>query len=176
MTNRLFFKLQLKDYPYPNEVVGKHESWGRLLIKLETQQKQVTLLDWEWNLAELATWFAENHTALCKEMLNIEGNVPLPTESLAQALNRFQERDFAPDEQLAEQNWLDQIFAYKEKHSLRFALRGAAISNIIIGLNHGSGEISVNTDKEEWAYSFDMIDFCTNLEKRLGLIQTTIKL
>jgi hypothetical protein len=46
-------------------------------------------------------------------------------------------------------------------------MRGAKIPEIIIGLNHGSGEISRSDETCNWSYSFDMEEFLQDFHKRM---------
>lgn len=90
-----------------------------------------------------------------------------PFESLAQALNRNQDRDFLEGEEEIADLWFDSLFEFREHHSLRFAMRGAKIPEIIIGLNHGSGEISRSDETCNWSYSFDMEEFLQDFHERM---------
>ncbi len=161
---KLRFELELKAYQDPG---ADFETWGRILIIVVQGKKQIILLDWEWDLTLLASWFFESQAALQHQILSIEGNSPLPSESLAQVLNRLREREFVEEEEDETDLWYHEIFRYYEKHGLRFALRGAVIPDIIIGLNHGAEEISCSSQEKEWAYQFDMNDFCQDLAEKL---------
>lgn len=170
MLDKLRFDLELKPYPYPNDIIGRAESWGRISINVVRDTQEIPLLNSEWILVLFAAWFAGNKDNLSHETLSIAGNNSLPSESLAQALNRLQ-RDFAESEEEAKYQWFSSLFEFRQRHSLRCALRGAAIPDIIIGYNRGSGEISLSEENEEWSYQFDMNDFCLDLQRKLERIE-----
>lgn len=146
------------------------ERWGCISISLVTTNELIPLLQTKWNLLELKQWFAENQEFICSEVLSIDGISPLPSESLAQALKRLQERDFLEDEQDEEDRWFDILFEFRQRHSLRFALRGANIPEIIIGSHRGAGEISLSNEENDWFYLFDMDDFISDLQQKLNQI------
>lgn len=167
MKNRLRFDLKLASHPYPEEATSPFEAWGSLFVFMMTNSKQIPLLQTQWNLALLAEWFIENQTCLRYETLSLNGkSLVLPSESLAQALKRLQGQDFSMEE-AEEEQWFDQLFQFRQHHSLRFALRGANIPEIIIGCNHGAGEISLSSKEDKWAYPFDLDDFLRDLQQQL---------
>lgn len=182
MDNKLRFDLKLLPHPYSGDFGADFEAWGALSISVTVNGKRVLLLRTQWNLDILAEWFAENQHVLCQQKLSLEGNEPLPGESLAQAESRLRDRNFADDEEEAADRWYDALSEYVESHSLRWALPGANIPGIVVGCNYGAGEISFrgNANKEkypqqpdfyadlgEWTYKFDMEDFLTNLRQDL---------
>lgn len=173
MKQQLYFRLELKPYPYPDGYGSEANTWGQISVIVSGDVERV-LLVWEWNFDVLVEWFDTNRNALLSEELSICGSNPLPGESLAAALNRLRSRDF-PNEDEEEYQWYDGLFNYSEKHCLWFALRGANIPDIIIGLNHSVGEISQSDEQEEWAYQFDMPTFCEDLEKELNIVREKIR-
>jgi hypothetical protein len=172
LVHPLQLTLELLPHAYPEHPGAYLEAWGRIAIGVEVNGSHVTLLDHQWDLVLLAEWFAEHQTALCHDPLVIEGHAPLPGESLAQALNRLQDRDFEEHEEELADRWFDALFAYREVHWLRFGLRGAAIPDIVIGCNHGTGEISLSDEDTEWAYPIDMETFCRDLRQGLRDVLT----
>jgi hypothetical protein len=44
--------------------------------------------------------------------------------------------------------------------------------NIIIGLNHGTGEISLDTAVESWAYAFEMEPFVAQFREQVQKVLT----
>jgi hypothetical protein len=123
----------------------------------------------QWDLATLISWFDENERFL-RSSSSQSGEIDLCAqsfESLAQALNRNQDRDFLEGEEEIEDLWFDSLFEFREHHSLRFAMRGAKIPEIIIGLNHGAGEISRSDETCNWSYSFDIQEFLEDFYKQL---------
>jgi hypothetical protein len=183
MSSKLRFSLELLPHPYPEDSGAAFEVWGRLSISVHTHNKLVKLLMCQWNLDELAEWFIKNRGFLCSERLLIEGYKPFVGESLAQAMARFDDRDFSEDEEEAADRWYDSRYNFYQKHDLSCALSGANIPGIIIGCNHGSGEISFVGDSnsedypqypgfyanlQQWKYSFDMKEFLTTFNQELS--------
>lgn len=168
MNNRLRFNLELKTHPYSEEIGSQFEAWGYLSVSILASENKILLLEVEWDIFCLAEWFIENQNFLSHETLSInKESLTLPLESLAQALQRLEERDFSQQEEQEEQEWFDILFQFREHHSLRFALRGAKIPEIIIGCNYGVGEISLSNEEDNWSFLFDMDDFIHDLQKQL---------
>lgn len=167
MNNRLRFNLELKSHPYSEEIGSQFEAWGYLSVSILASGNKISLLEVEWDLSFLAEWFIENKNFLRNETLSINKESLMPSESLAQALHRLQEREFSLLEEQEEEEWFDILFQFREHHSLRFALRGAKIPDIIIGCNHGVGEISLSNEEDDWSFLFDMDDFMHDLQKQL---------
>ena len=162
VTNKLRFDLALLEHPYPAVADAHLEVWGRLAIAVLVEgpkppfdyQMQVPLFETQWDLAELAEWFALHKDALCDLTLPSGDSYPavLPGESLAQALRRLTNREFAEHEQGEQDRWYEALYQYRTQHSLRFAQRGSRLPDIIIGCNYGAGEISL-TLYSSMAYS-----------------------
>jgi hypothetical protein len=167
MENLLRFKIEQKQYPYSdNAGMGNLENWGQIKILILRNTDQVLLLEHQWHLFELAIWFLENEEFLRSEHLSIyEKFSTCPGESLAQALERLQNQEFLDEEE--QDRWYDMLYEFREHHALRFAMRGANIPNIIIGVNQGLGEISLSDQNDDWCYSFDMNDFLADTKKKL---------
>ena len=156
MVGQLRLDVESLPHPYPNEPSARVEAWSRITLHLVGPDRQVELLDTQWDMLALAEWFAEHHEAICHDTLLVGS--PLPNESLAQALKRLQGKHLRTER--AQEQRHAALLAYRRQHSLRFALRGAALPEIIIGCNHGIGEISRSDDDANWAYTFAMADFC----------------
>jgi hypothetical protein len=165
----LVCRLQLLPHPYPEDAGSVLEPWGRFTFTIEDGARMMPLVDWQWNLDDLAEWFAESGAALREEEFRIVGHAPLPGESLAQAVWRLRQREFEYDDP-AEPQWFDALHAYWEHHNLYVPFRGARnVPSIYIGLNGGVGEAS-HYDLERgvaWAYRFDMAEFCDDLRQEL---------
>src|SRR5579862_9707181 len=97
MANRLRFDLELLDHPYSNETDAHLEAWGWLSIWVLLQgqlagarqlRTPVPLFSVEWDLSELAEWFALHRATLhVTDLPSSEGyRALLPGESIAQAL------------------------------------------------------------------------------------------
>jgi hypothetical protein len=169
--NKLKVCMTTIPHPYPEEEISKDERWGRLsLVILDSALNESTLLDMDWDLLPFIEWFNENKDILFTSFLICEelDMYPLPDESLAQALLRLQDRDFSEDDEsvLADQ-WYEALFDFREHHSLRFALRGTKIPEIILGNNAGKSEISVSKGDYEWSYEFDENDFFQNIHESI---------
>jgi hypothetical protein len=168
MSNKLRFFIELKPYPYLDEAYVESTKWGCLKIVILSNESQITLLETEWEMAMLLEWFSENEQFIKSEsLINKEiGLYTFPSESLAQALNRLQECEFTEDEESLEDLWVGTLFKFRQRHSLRFGLRGAEIPEIIIGFKDEAGEISLSSEKCEWIYKFDMNDFFADFHKK----------
>jgi hypothetical protein len=172
MSGELRFSFQLKPHPYPEDPDAHLEAWGFIHMYVLADGLPTSLLQWEWDLGIFAEWFAQNKASICTDVLSVNEQPesrPFPGESLAQAMNRLYDQDFPTEEEEAQ--WYDALFAFRERHALRFALPGARIPDIFIGCNHGSGEVSLSTEvSEEWSYNFDMNRFCQHLTESLEYI------
>lgn len=168
MTNRLSFTINYLPHPYRNEPSASFECWGRLLVSIIEPSGTIQLLDTQWDLLLLVEWFAINCGVLCNQQLLLVDSIQeltyLTSESLAEALNRLQNRDFDENEEIAEEQWFSSLYEFRKRHALRMILKGADISNIIIGINHGVGEISVADENNHWCYLFDINDFCEHFK------------
>ena len=172
MPNTLNIALRLIPHPYPHMPGAAEEVWGGVIFSWQSDAELISLLATQWDLLPLAEWFVENQASLRHETWAPnhvawepphDGSWdPQPEESLAQALQRSQARLFSDDEKDAEECWQEKVFAFRRTHSLRFALRGANVPAILIGCNHGKGEISEAGDTP-WSYPFAMEDFCREL-------------
>jgi hypothetical protein len=169
MSNKLRIDIALKPHPY-NEEPGAHlEAWGNVALYVLSRTEQTKIFETEWDMAKLVEWFTENRVNLCQDVSSIEELrlTALPGESLAQALDRLQARDFADDEKDLEEQWHTRLLEFRKKHSLRFALRGARVPEIIIGYHRNSAEISLFDEANSWCYSFEVDDFCEYLARQL---------
>jgi hypothetical protein len=158
-------------HPYPDAPGAHRELWTLIRFTFERLQQRETLLETQWDAVPFAQWVIENHGRLCQDawMPNDSDWSPRPGESLAHALERSQGREFAEDPATRdiEDRWLEAVYDYRQSHSLRFALRGADISSVVIGCNRGAGEISC-TGESDWAHEFDMGDFLRSLTAELS--------
>lgn len=189
VVNKLRFDMKTIDHAYPQHPTAHIEAWGELAIYIQREgyyppfevPSRVPLFETQWDIAELAVWFAANRNELCKNTLPSAGGYPTvyPRESLAQAIRRLTDRDFAASEESEADRWYDALYYFHTHHGLQFAFPGAKFPDIIIGCNQGLGEISrtslIETDTGDhgfaylggWAYSFDMDDFRAELSRQL---------
>lgn len=189
MTSILHCDLRLLPSPFPQR--DEIDVWGEIRLSIESDDGHVPLLVWQWDLDLLADWYCEGVESVCHQELIIKGERSSAEESLAEALDRFREREFADDEMEAEDRWFDAIYNYYEQHGLWRGLSGARIPDIILGCHRGAGEISLSawkskqTDYEDnplpadayarlegWSYRFDMTAFLTQLHADLRRILT----
>jgi len=166
---RLHIDFVAKPHPHAHDRASIGEAWGIVRISLITSTDSIILYATEWNIESYAEWFIENHSALCSEECIIRGEYLDSKESIAQGINRLQSRDFSADQEDPETVWFESLYAYRKRHSFRFALRGAAVPDIFIGLNHGVGEISVSDDQQDWVYQFNMDTFCLDVQQSLSI-------
>ncbi|HEX2914899.1 MAG TPA: hypothetical protein VH186_29165 [Chloroflexia bacterium] len=171
-------KLRIELEPTP----GYHETpqepyniWGVLSLVLLKDNERETLFElentWYFDLANFKEWFLECYEDILTEPMLIQGMSMLPSESLAQAHARLIDREF-PEEQEEEMFEFDSaLYNYRRKHNLRFGLPGVTMPAIYIGLNHGSGEVSVFNEDEQWAYQINLEDFCTDLRQKLEQLE-----
>jgi hypothetical protein len=161
MSNKLRFYLEPKPYPYPDEPHGLTTKWGKFSIVILGNGVETVLFETQWELLPLIEWLNENENSIRNEEL-IKDEIDLyrlPGESLAQAINRLQEREFEDEDESAEDVWHNTLYKFRERHVLWFGMCGSKIPNIFIGLNNGIGEISLSSTESEWSYQFDMSDF-----------------
>lgn len=171
MENRLEIIFNLLEHPYPETISSQFEVWGQIDVNLwhVPDAQRISLLGIQWDVAIFSEWFADSWLSICKGELTIgdSKSLILPSESIAEAMRRLQDRDFLESEEEAQFTWFSELFNFREKHSLRFALRGTSIPQIYVGYNHYHGEISLATDTENWSYTFDMLDFCKRTKESL---------
>jgi len=82
---------------------------------------------------------------------------PIPTlagGSLAHRIRRFYAEIDGDDHET-----LDAMYAYRQSHGLRFALRGFDIGEIYLGRVEEAVEISCDSGDEKWAYTIDFQQF-----------------
>jgi hypothetical protein len=180
MLSQIKCKLESRPHPYSQEPSAATEAWGLLSLTVVTQHRSIQLLTTEWDLGPFASWYVENRYHLLHDMLLVryktERFSPLPGESLARALQRLTTMDFPEEDETLIDLWTEQIFDYRQRHSLRFALRGAQIPEMIVGCNAGHGEISQSEEEPEWMFPFEMQTFCTALDQELyTFLSTTSK-
>ena len=165
MDNEFIFRLEHLPHPYPTDAATPYEAWGRLLIAASTNTDVHVLVDIQWNLDALAEWFIEHHHELCVETVTINNIQIEATECLAHVLWRIQDPDIDDDEADSRRN--EALYAFREAHSLSFALRGSIIPAVILGKHHGEAEISSDSEDAGWCYRFPDVDLCSVLHQEL---------
>lgn len=176
MSGNLRFDLKLKEHPYPEDSGSHLEAWCEINLLLEQTSEEVQLTAFEWDIVPLAEWFSDFQKTLLSESFSITDPITnkkctaKPSESLASAIDRLKQRDFPDDKKDEEFQWSSQIYDFYQRHCLRFAFSGSKIDPIIIGLNSDDGEISLSYQDNDWAYYFDMVQFCEDLRITLVTI------
>lgn len=179
--------LKLTEDPYPDDASPNGDIWAEYNLHIRTANSHISLLVWQWDVTPFAEWYVEHHSAICSDSPVVAGQRTQPGESLAVMLDRLRKQDF--DDEEAEYQWYDSIWQYYRRHGLTFALPGARIPDIILGCNHGSGEISLSAAASakvdygsnplpmgtkvllgQWAYSFDMSSFLSHVQASLQTI------
>lgn len=160
---KLNIKFQHSDNPYHDNENVELEAWGKIQISIISGDDKHELLDWQWNVLTIAEWYIDNKKKLFNSTLpGVHEN-----ESLADALSRLRNVAFEDHEDNKEYAWHSTLHNYWNDHSLRSAMRGANIPDIIIGMNNLKGEISLSEDAVSWAYQFDSDVFKMQIESQL---------
>jgi hypothetical protein len=167
MTAKLHFQLTHKAHPFADEESAKGEAWGELTIYI-LDLEETLLFKTEWNLDQLIEWYINGDRDRFSTTLQDVHS----WESLSQALIRLSSQiDEDDDEEI--ERWHEVQYNFRLSHSIRFALRGISVPDIIIGVNKKEGEISLaasissGSDEAsqtwcrppEWGYSFDIDEF-----------------
>lgn len=145
-------------------------AWAELTIALEGDSAREILLRCIWRMDELIDWYIAHHATIRHAIFPYA----LDGESLAAASNRLNGVTFR-DPAEAEQ-WDEMLYQFRVSRCLIFALRGALVPWVFIGLNGEVGEISLDLEPDSiwhqvpadypgmvrpgsWAFRFDMADF-----------------
>lgn len=167
MTLRL--STRLVNHPFPGDPGAECELWAEIKLSYEGPDGTTVLLEHQWDLVRFGEW-------LVAEGCGFRGielpESPRQCESLAQALRRMNDR---PDESFESEGefdaWFERIYDFRRSHSIRFALRGAAIPEIIFGIRSGSAEIS-SVESGEWKYAFELSQMAADL---IAVLDTMIE-
>jgi len=125
-------------HPYAENPSYKDDIWSHIVIEVREENKVVdTVLDIQWDAVVLIEWILNNQEYLISEEMPED---VLRRKSLAESIAEFYEV-MNPDKEeddVAEQK----LYSYRERHGLRFALRGVNINDIYIGVFNGVGSVS----------------------------------
>lgn len=161
---QLKVKFEKLNNPYLSNESLELEAWGAIRFYLiDDSNEIIELLNWQWNVLCIFDWYINNKEYIFGTTLTEKKE----DESIAEALQRLRDVDFGDDEEDDEFEWYSNLFNFWEKHSLRSALQGADIPDIIIGRSQNFGEISLSDDNIKWAYRFDICDFTLQFESEL---------
>lgn len=128
----------------------------KLAVVTAQQCRVASLMEATGNAPELLGWFRENRDHLLND------NMPLAVPSgasIALRLSAFYDA-VDPDSVRA----LDEVYEYRWRHGLRFALRGLDIEDVYIGMNMSRYEISCAEGQAPWAYEIDLESFLRDLK------------
>src|SRR5262245_21144053 len=127
MLDHIRFELMPCPHPYPAEPGSELQLWGKITIVVVRNSGRQLLYETEWDLMEFAEWFANNQSALCSEYFVVQDATPavLPGESLAQLLRRLLQYECDDDD--VEQQWFTQLYEFRSRHVLSFAMRGSQV-------------------------------------------------
>jgi hypothetical protein len=178
----LRFKLVYLEHEYPfQERID--EMWGALEIYLLDSEVVEVLLKFEWDISELIEWYLDKHIAMFSEGFPYAQS----GENLDQALDRIhKEIEKVDDDDIDElYKWDELLYRFRSSHCLRWGMNGSRVPALIIGLNHGYGEISLNLKPESgfmeekmddypgyykpgsWAYTFDQEEFKVHFKQEI---------
>lgn len=121
-------------------------------VRVFVSDKNEPIVEVEAGAEGLMQWFSANIDSLMSEPIPFylpEGG------SIAEKVANFYE-EYEPDCQ--EDNLLDALYAYRERHDIRFALRGYDVPSVLIGKHEGQMEISRSDELESWSFYFDAND------------------
>lgn len=168
MKKHLHVKMINKPHAFPEEPSADFEAWGRILFLYQSEDTVKLLIDTEWDLLVFCEWFISNKHSLLHETLSAPNNQKLnERESVAEAILRFNQKEFPENEEEAEFEWFDYLFQFSSRHNLWNSLMGNRIPNIMLSCNYNDGEISFCSDKEKWRYEFNMNDFVEEVEQEI---------
>ncbi len=160
MTNKLRFSFSSDSNCFPSSKIDKNKHVYHLSVILFVDNSHFEIFAVNCEVPQLESWIIENSSFIKNEDLIISDTCQIQSgESFAQCLYRLLERDFSEDEEDEEFQWHNEIFSFRQRHSLRSALRGVDIPDVFIGTNHGKGEISLFNSNESWSHTFDLEDF-----------------
>lgn len=138
LMEKLLLQLKLLPQAEKEQWQNVYEKWGYFSLSL--QQKNITLLTWQWDLQELANWFRENLSSICNDILEIRGQLPNPSESLAKTLFRFRQIDIEVAGDLGSDSVPIRAYEYEGGD---YKMRN---SNMIIGRRSSDGSIGWRDD------------------------------
>ncbi|MES2557275.1 MAG: hypothetical protein V4604_14065 [Bacteroidota bacterium] len=157
--NKLKLSFDKKDYPYNDDSHDPNILWGLITL---TVSNETTLLKevikWEWNILELLQWLKDNSEHLSVEELPVK--LYQESDSIAKRIYNFYNDDNLFDELTA-----DELVEYRERHGLRFGLRGTDIKDVYIGLISNTHTISFYSMEESWNFEIDLVSFLNELRQ-----------
>jgi hypothetical protein len=143
------------------EIEGASQARGAFCLHLldtKTNQTQ-TLVSLAGGAWELAQWLKRNREPL------LNGRAPVEEgefSSIAETIANFYE-NLDPDDNT--NDMVQRVYDYRGSHSLRFALRGADVDDIYLGVFRDKHQISLWTDKVRWQFTIGLRQFLDEVER-----------
>ena len=160
----LYFDYTLLPHPYPDEPLSKQEKWCSFALKiLDDNGNEIrTLIQSQWDLLPILNWFVDNKDSLLSESLPISIN---DESSIAKGIYQFYD---TLDDSMTLEKIVDDMFEYRERHEITFALRGKTVDDIIIGLKDDKYTVSLYNEEEKWSYEIrELENFILGMERIL---------
>lgn len=140
---------------------AKGERWEAMPESTRPKELLLSVVDQSGADIRVVSFFGEMQMFVdwlrCNSLYLLNENPPsaLPDgETLAIRLRMFYENvDSNDDDQV------DQVFEFRERHGIRFALYGYDVPNIFLGRRGESYEVSISEPDEEWGYDIDLRGF-----------------
>ena len=134
----------------------------RFCIQDQKKREIFTAIDKKWDADFILKWLLDNKLSIMSETppfdIKTDESIPMALESFYAAEDAYE------DSEVTNHNTLwDKIYAYRTRHALRFAFRGADLDDVYLGLNRGEHEISCADGLNTWRFVFDVVDFYDNL-------------
>ncbi|TWI95977.1 hypothetical protein JN11_04252 [Mucilaginibacter frigoritolerans] len=160
---------ELLEHPYKDSSSSIGEHWSRIKLEILDDEKLLkTAFDIQWDLTVFLEWFLENEKTLLYEDIptNINGT------SIAKGVYDFYEK-LDPD--TIDEALINQVYDYRTRHEIWFALRGAKnVDNIFIGLLDSKITISFCNDINEWSYDVEVASFFKKVHLAFKEISSSI--
>jgi hypothetical protein len=164
--NKLFFELSPRDHPYPEEKNSEFELWGEIRLILSNGVDLIKLINHQWDIIEIYSWFIENKKALLTDLFPFDDQ---NNKSIAECRSILYARENFENE-VSEEIYYEELENYFSRHT--FKLRGTDIPLFHIGIKNGEGEISwqnIETKKFHF-FLFDMGNFINSTQKEFDEI------
>lgn len=131
-------------------LVGAGGEWFcRVSIRVFSSEGAWVLVDFNWDAKEIFDWFERNRRYICTE--------ERPAWCMEPTIAGSVEAVFESDE--VDDACLDEIYNYRLRHDLRFAVRGAKIPSVYFGCGVAGGEVSAVIGGEVFCISVNFSDF-----------------
>jgi len=161
MILRLEYKLV--EHPYKDELSSTGELWSEIKLKIFDGNNELVkvILDFQWNIVVFLDWINDNKEALLHEKFP---SIRVRS-SIAESLFQFYE-ELGPDSD--SENLMEIIYDYRQRHGIRFALRGTDVDNIYIGKLNEVVTISLyDNDEDKWSFDIEVESFINDVQNAL---------